>query len=85
MRDRPSNEEITQEAVQERLDRLSSMFGTMMDSYSVQTQRRCPYKNKHGRCTAIFGCRNQRKPAVKGDLALCGGDDKINYASAWED
>ena len=31
-----------------------------------------------------FGCRNQRKPPTKGDLLLCGGDDRIDYRSAWE-
>ena len=84
MADGRDNDEITQEAVQERLDRISSMFGSMMDTVEDLTVKRCPYKNKHDRCTARFGCRNQRKPPVKGELMICGGDDKINYKSAWE-
>ena len=35
-------------------------------------------------CTAQFGCRNQRKPRDPGELRVCGGDDKIDYRSAWE-
>lgn len=79
-----NDDEITQEAVQQRLDRISSMFGSMMGTVEELTSQRCPYKNKHDRCTARFGCRNQRKPPVKGELMICGGDDKINYKSAWE-
>lgn len=84
MPDRSGNEEITPEAVQERLDRISSMFGSMMETVEDLTTKRCPYKNRDDRCTAKFGCRNQRKPPAKGELMICGGDDKINYKSAWE-
>ena len=34
--------------------------------------------------TAKFGCRNQRKPLANGGPRQCGGDDKIDYRSAWE-
>ena len=46
--------------------------------------KRCPYKNRLDQCTAQFGCRNQRKPRNPGELRVCGGDDKIDYRSAWE-
>ncbi len=45
---------------------------------------RCPYKDRLNRCTAQFGCRNQRRPPNPGDLKLCGGDDKLDYRSAWD-
>ena len=72
------------EDYQERLDHISSILGSMMETVEDLTGRRCPYKNKHDRCTANFGCRNQRKPPVEGELMICGGDDKIDYRSAWE-
>jgi hypothetical protein len=72
------------DAYQERLDRISAIFGTMMETVEDLTTKRCPYKNKHDRCTAGFGCRNQRKPPVTGERTICAGDDKIDYRSAWQ-
>jgi hypothetical protein len=62
------------------------MFGSMMETVEDLTTKRCPYKDRHGRCTANFGCRNQRKPPVEDDVKqfICGGDDKLDYRSAWE-
>jgi hypothetical protein len=77
-------EPLDQEAYQRRLDRLTEMFGSMMETVEDLTTKRCPYKNKEGRCTAGFGCRNQRKPPQKGEKYICGGDDKLDYRSAWE-
>ena len=77
-------ERLDQEAYQRRLDRLTDLFGSMMDTVEAQSQKRCPYKNKDGRCTANFGCRNQRKPRDEEGRFLCGGDDKLDYRSAWE-
>ena len=80
-------EPLDQEAYQRRLDRLTEMFGSMMETVEDLTTKRCPYKDRHGRCTAQFGCRNQRKPPA-GDTGptrfICGGDDKLDYRSAWE-
>jgi len=76
--------QIDAEAYQERLDRISAIFGSMMETVEDLTTKRCPYKNRHDRCTAAFGCRNQRRPAVAGELLVCGGDDKIDYRAAWE-
>ena len=46
---------------------------------------RCPYKNADDRCTAKFGCRNQRNPKVN-DLFGCNqkDNDKLDYRSFWE-
>lgn len=80
-------------AWQERLDRLSSVLATIADHADAQAQWRCPYKDRHDRCTASFGCRNQRRPPT-GDPRfahgpdrprfLCAGDDRLDYRSAWE-
>jgi hypothetical protein len=75
---------VDQASYQERLDRLSEIFGSMMITVEDLTTKRCPYKNKHNRCTAAFGCRNQRKPPVDGERMICAGDDKLDYRRAWE-
>ena len=75
---------IDPDAYQQRLDRIAEIFGSMMATVEDLTTRRCPYKNRHDRCTAGFGCRNQRKPPVKGELMICAGDDKLDYRRAWE-
>jgi hypothetical protein len=79
-------EPLDQEAYQRRLDRLTEMFGSMMETVEDLTTKRCPYKDRHGRCTAQFGCRNQRKapPDSADRRMICGGDDKLDYRSAWE-
>jgi hypothetical protein len=71
-------------AYQERLDRITELFASMMETANELSTRRCPYKNKDDECTALFGCRNQRRPEVAGALKRCGGDDKLDYRSAWE-
>jgi hypothetical protein len=77
-------ERIDPVAFQERLDRLSDLFGSMMVTVAELSTRRCPYKNRFDQCTASFGCRNQRPPREPGELKVCGGDDKLDYRSAWE-
>ena len=75
---------IDKKEYQKRLDKITDMFEGIVLHADEQSTYRCPYKNRFDQCTAKFGCRNQRKPAVKGDLLLCGGDDRIDYRSAWE-
>ena len=69
------------------------MLAPIADHANVQATWRCPYKDRHDRCTAAFGCRNQRRPeaddprfASGADKLrfLCAGDDKLDYRSAWE-
>lgn len=81
------------DAWQQRLDRLSSVLATIAGHADAQARWRCPYKDRHDRCTASFGCRNQRRPPA-GDPRfahgpdrlrfLCAGDDQLDYRSAWE-
>jgi hypothetical protein len=77
-------EQVDAGAYRERLDRLSELFGSMMVTVAELSTRRCPYKNRFDQCTASFGCRNQRRPREPGELKVCGGDDKLDYRSAWE-
>jgi uncharacterized 2Fe-2S/4Fe-4S cluster protein (DUF4445 family) len=71
-------------AYQERLDRLSRILGEIAVHADQQATYRCPYKNRLGECTAHFGCRNQRRPRQPAGLLVCGGDDQLDYRSAWE-
>ena len=89
---------MDKEEYQKRLDKITEMFSSMVNHANEQSMYRCPYKNRFDQCTAKFGCRNQRKPPSEGlvgkqdsvrgipkeELLLCGGDDKIDYRTAWE-
>ena len=75
---------IDKDEYQKRLDKITALFSDMMVHAEEQSTYRCPYKNRFDECTAQFGCRNQRKPLKEGGLRVCGGDDKIDYRSAWE-
>lgn len=77
-------DELTPEAWQARLDRVSQLFDGMMETAKSLEGKRCPYKDKHDRCTAKFGCRNQRRPPTPGERMICGGDDRIDWRSAWD-
>ena len=77
-------QKIDPKEYQKRLDKITEIFSSMVVHADEQSTYRCPYKNRFDQCTAKFGCRNQRKPPIKGDLLLCGGDDKLDYRSAWE-
>jgi hypothetical protein len=79
-----SPQKIDAAAWQLRLDAVSELFGSMIATATQQATRRCPYKNRFDQCTAHFGCRNQRRPLNPGELKVCGGDDKLDYRSAWE-
>jgi hypothetical protein len=79
-----SRQPIDPVAWQRRLDQVSELFGGMIETAADQATRRCPYKNRFDQCTAHFGCRNQRTPRSPGELKVCGGDDKIDYRSAWD-
>ena len=74
----------TKEELLERLARIDALFSSIATHADRQSTWRCPYKNRFDRCTAQFGCRNQRKPVVTGELLHCAGDDKLDYRPAWE-
>jgi hypothetical protein len=69
---------------QQRVDRMTELFSSMIAVADDLSTRRCPYKNRFDECTAQFGCRNQRKPREPEGLKVCAGDDKLDYRSAWE-
>jgi hypothetical protein len=69
---------------EERLGRVNELFGSMITVATELSTHRCPYKNRLDECTAKFGCRNQRFPEGRDGPKLCGGDDKLDYRSAWE-
>ena len=77
-------QKIDKEEYQKRLDKITELFSSMTVHADEQSTYRCPYKNKEDRCTAKFGCRNQRKPDNSQGLLICGGDDKLDYRQAWE-
>jgi hypothetical protein len=74
----------TKEELLQRLARIDELFSSIAVHADEQATWRCPYKNRFDRCTAQFGCRNQRKPDVAGELKHCAGDDKLDYRPAWE-
>jgi hypothetical protein len=71
-------------AVQASFDRVSGILAGMMVTVADLSTRRCPYKDRTDHCTAKFGCRNQRRPTEPTGLRVCGGDDELDYRSAWE-
>ena len=77
-------QKIDPEEYRKRLDRITEIYSEMMVRADELSTHRCPYKNRFDACTAKFGCRNQRRPEGKEGLLVCGGDDKIDYRSAWE-
>ncbi len=77
-------ETIDPAAYRERLDRIGEIFSSMQVTVDDLIGRRCPYKNRLDQCTAQFGCRNQRQPEDPTQLKICGGDDKLDYRSAWD-
>ena len=70
-------------AFQERLDRISAIFTDIVAHAEVSSRTRCPYRNRHDLCTALFRCRNQLSASDGGRLA-CGHDGTFDYRSAWE-
>ncbi len=77
-------QKIDKEEYQKRRDKITAIYADMMVHAEEQATYRCPYKNRLDECTAQFGCRNQREARREGGLFVCGGDDKLDYHSAWE-
>jgi hypothetical protein len=64
--------------------KLEEIFRNISKDVTEVSKWRCPYKNASDKCTAKFGCRNQRKEPIEGDLFLCAGSDNIDYRPAWD-
>lgn len=75
---------IDRDAFQKRLDRMTELFSDMVGHADELSQTRCPYRDRHDRCTAQIRCRNQRPPRAKDELLQCGHDGTLDYRSAWE-
>ena len=75
---------VDRERYDASIRRLDAIFRGMSDTVTEVSRWRCPYKNAQDRCTAKFGCRNQRRDVPEGELYVCAGDDKLDYRSAWE-
>jgi len=69
-------------AFQERLDRIAAIFTDIVAHAEVSSRTRCPYRNRHDLCTALFRCRNQL--SAGGARLACGHDGTFDYRSAWE-
>ena len=74
-------QKIDRAEYQKRLDQLSEILNGIAHHATELSVCRCPYKDRHDRCTAQFGCRNQRRVDK---VLMCVGDDKLDYRSAWE-
>ncbi|MFH1571581.1 MAG: hypothetical protein ABIL09_26560 [Gemmatimonadota bacterium] len=75
---------ITPEEYRRRLDRLTEIFGGMVEHADAQSRTRCPYRDRRDQCTALFRCRNQVARDGAAELARCGHDGALDYRSAWE-
>lgn len=75
---------IDKRAVQQRLDRITEIFADMVRHADTQARERCPYRDRHDRCTAQFSCRNQSRGAEPEAPVVCTHDGRFDYRSAWE-
>ena len=73
-----------QKAFQERLDRIARIFTGIAIHAEASSRTRCPYRDRHDRCTALFRCRNQIVEEAEADLLTCGHDGTFDYRTAWE-
>ncbi len=71
-------------AFQERLDRLAAIFTDIVAHAEVSSRTRCPYRDRHDLCTALFRCRNQIAQADDEETLACGHDGTFDYRTAWE-
>ena len=72
------------QAYQERLDRIAEIFSDLVAQAEVSSRTRCPYRDRHDLCTALFRCRNQQASPGDPDRLSCGHDGTFDYRSAWE-
>ena len=75
---------IDKQAYQQRLDRITELFAGMVEKADELSRERCPYRDRHDHCTAIFSCRNQLKAEAEDQPMACGHDGRFDYRLAWE-
>ena len=75
---------VDKERYRSSLARLDAIYRGISASAVSVSAWRCPYKSAQDRCTAGFGCRNQRFDQGQDRPALCVGSDDLDYRSAWE-
>ena len=78
------DQKIDIDRYRQSMARLESIFRSINDTANDISTRRCPYANAQDRCTARFGCRNQKKASGSGHLPICTGTDDLDYRSAWQ-
>ena len=76
--------EVDRERLRASMAQIYEIFKDIAQVADEVSTWRCPYKDRHDRCTAKFGCRNQLHTRVPGQLPVCTGDDNLDYRSAWE-
>jgi hypothetical protein len=69
---------VGREGYRGRLDELSAILESIMETFEDLRTKRCPYRDKHDRCTAKFVCRNRHEPPVEGERMFCGVDEQID-------
>lgn len=75
---KPGSDEL-----RKRLDRIGEIFGEMVGHAETQARTRCPYRDRHDRCTAHIRCRHQLD-AGDGSAPVCTHDGAFDYRLAWE-
>ena len=73
-------EKIDKKEFQKRLDRMTEIFSDMVVQADEMSRTRCPYRDRHDRCTAAFRCRHQ----IGDGPPACGHDGNFDYRTAWE-
>ena len=76
--------EQNRQAFEERLDRIAGILSGIVAHAEVSSRTRCPYRDRHDRCTALFRCRNQMANGADPDHMSCGHDGAFDYRTAWE-
>ncbi len=71
------------QAHQERGDPMSAIFSDIVTHAEELSRTRCPYRDRHDLCTALFLCRCQI-PVADSDELSCGHDGTVDYRTAWE-
>ena len=74
----------SKEELQERMERINSIFLGIVDYAEKASLTRCPYRDRNDLCTALFSCRNQSSKGNQRNVFLCTHDGSFDYRPAWE-